>query len=51
MKMYKNFLTTILLCSAITLIAIGIHTINFIPVCIGGFIAGVYNAMIYYKKD
>lgn len=45
------FLTTILLCSAIILITIGIYIKNFIPVCIGGFLAGVYNVMIYYKKD
>lgn len=44
------YLTTILLCSAIILIAIGIYTKDFIPVCIGGFIVGVYNAMIYSKN-
>lgn len=47
----KIYLTTILLCVAIILITLGIHTNNFIPVGIGGFLAGVYNAMIYYKKD
>jgi hypothetical protein len=33
------------------LIAFGIHTSNIIIAGIGGFFAGVYNAMIYYKKD
>ena len=47
----KMYLTTISLCAAIILITLGIHTNNFILVGIGGFIAGVYNAMIYYKKD
>lgn len=47
----KMYLTTILLCVAVWLIAFGIHTNNFILVGIGGFLAGVYNAMIYYKKD
>ena len=46
----KMYLTTVLLCSAIILIVIGISTYNFISVCIGGFCAGVYNAMIYSKK-
>lgn len=50
MKTYKMYLTTILLCSAIILITIGIYTKSFIPVCIGGFVAGVYNAMIYSKN-
>lgn len=50
MEMYKMFLTAILLCAAIILITIGIYTKNFIPACIGGFLAGIYNAMIYYKK-
>lgn len=45
------YLTTILLCAAIILITIGIHTNNSILVGIGGFITGVYNAMIYYKKE
>ena len=47
----KMYLTTILLCAATILMSIGIHTNNFILVGIGGFLAGVYNAMIYYKKD
>lgn len=46
----KMYLTTILLCTAIILISLGIHTNNFICVGIGGFIAGVYNA-IMNKKD
>ena len=45
----KMYLTTILLCAAIILIVLGIHTNNFILVGIGGFIVGVYNAMIYQK--
>lgn len=49
--MMKMYLTTILLCVAIILITLGIHTNNFIIAGIGGVIAGVYNAMIYYKKD
>ena len=47
----KMYLTTILLCAAIILMTLGIHTNNFITVGIGGFIAGVYNTIIYYKKD
>ena len=46
----KMYLTTILLCSAIILITIGIYTNNLIPVWIGGILAGVYNAMIYSKN-
>ena len=46
----KIYLTAILLCAAIILITIGIHTNNFIPVGIGGFLAGVYNVMIYSKN-
>ena len=45
----KLYLTSVLLCFAIILTALGIHTNNFILVGIGGFIAGVYNAMIYQK--
>jgi len=43
----KMYLTTILLCATIILVAIGMHTNNFILVGTGGFLAGVYNAMIY----
>ena len=43
----KKYLTTILLCAPIILIAVGIHTNNFILVGIGGVLAGVYNAIIY----
>lgn len=46
----KMYLTTILLCAAIMLITIGIYTKNLIPVCIGGFLTGVYNAMMYSKN-
>lgn len=46
----KMFLTTILLSVAILLIAFGIHTNNLILLGIGGFLAGIYNAMIY-KQD
>ena len=47
MKTYKMYLTTILLCVAIILITLGIHTNNFIVTSIGGGFAGAYNAMIY----
>lgn len=47
----KIYLTAILLCAAITLIAFGVQTSNPILACIGGLFAGIYNAMIYYKKD
>ena len=46
----KMYLTTILLCTAIILITLGIHTNDFIFVGIGGFIVGVYNAMMH-KRD
>lgn len=45
----KVYLTTILLCTAIMLISLGIHTANIIITSIGGALAGVYNAMIYQK--
>ena len=45
----KIYLTTLLLCVAVLLIAFGIHTNNFILVGIGGSLAGAYNAMIYQK--
>ena len=47
----KMYLITILLCSATILITFGIHTNNLIFLCIGGLLTGVYNAMVYYKKD
>lgn len=47
----EMYLTTILLLAAITLIAFGVQTNNIILVCIGGLFVGIYNAMIYYKKD
>ena len=46
----KKHLTTILLCVAILLIAFGIHISNIIVACIGGALAGAYNAMIT-KRD
>lgn len=46
----KVYLTTILLCVAIILITLGIHTDNIIVTIIGGALTGVYNAMIY-KQD
>ena len=46
MKVYS---TTILLCVAIVLIAIGIHINNIILVSIGGGLAGVYDSMIQTK--
>ena len=42
----EGYLTTILLCIAILLIATGIHTDNIIITSIGGVLAGGYNAMI-----
>jgi hypothetical protein len=50
MKDLRIYLTTILLGAAITLIAIGIHTYNFIDIGIGGALAGVYNGIIN-KRD
>ena len=44
-------LRTILLYIAIILIAIGIHTSNYIFICIGGVIIGVYNVMIIDGED
>lgn len=44
-------LRTILLCIAIILIAIGIHTSNYIFICIGGAMIGVYNVMIIDGED
>lgn len=46
----KMFLTSFLLSSAIILIAIAIHTNDFICGLIGGFLVGIYNAMIN-KRD
>ena len=46
----KWYLTTILLCVAIILITLGIHTNNFILAGIGGFIVGVYNT-IMHRQD
>jgi hypothetical protein len=42
----KKSLATVLLCIAIILITLGIHTNNFILAGIGGFFAGVYNAIM-----
>lgn len=46
----KLFLTTILLGVAIILIAVAIHTNDAICACIGGFLVGIYNAIIN-KRD
>lgn len=46
----KKYLACGLLCSAITLIAFGIHTSNIILACIGGAFAGVYNSIVN-KQD
>lgn len=46
----KRYLTTALLCVAIVLIALGIHTNSLILVGIGGALSGLYNAMMY-KQD
>ena len=45
------YLETFLLCISIVLITFGIHTDNSILVVIGAFLTGIYNAIIYYKKD
>ncbi len=47
----KIYLATILLCISIILITFGIHTNNLTFLGIGGFLTGVYNAMVYYKND
>lgn len=47
----KMYLATILLCIAIVLIALGVQINNLILLCIGGFLTGIYNAMVYNKKD
>lgn len=44
--MKKEIITTILLCTAIVLIATGIHAGNLILCGIGGFGAGLYNSII-----
>lgn len=46
----KHILTSIVLSGAIILTAIAIHTNNVIFGCIGGFLAGIYNAMMH-KRD
>ena len=46
----KMYLTTALLCAAIVLIALGIHTNSLILVGIGSSLSGLYNAMMY-KQD
>jgi hypothetical protein len=47
----KLYLANILLCVTIILITLGVHTNNFILGGIGGFLIGIYNAIICYKKD
>lgn len=47
----KKYLSCVLLCAAIFLISFGIHISNTVVICIGGALAGVYDAMVYYKKD
>ena len=42
----KKYLPCVLLCTAIMLISLGIHIDNIIITCIGGALAGAYNAMI-----
>ena len=46
----KKYLACFLLCTAIMLISLGIHTDSIIITSIGGAFAGAYNAMIY-KQD
>jgi len=43
----KEYLACALLCTAIMLISLGIHTANIIITGIGGALAGIYNAMIH----
>ena len=43
----KMYLATLVLCIAIVLITFGIHTNNSIHVVIGGFLVGIYNAIVY----
>lgn len=45
----KKYLACGVLCTAIMLISLGIHTANIIIASIGGALAGVYNAMMYQK--
>jgi hypothetical protein len=45
----KKYLACGVLCTAIMLISLGIHTANIIITSIGGALAGVYNAMMYQK--
>lgn len=42
----EGVLTSILLCAAIMLIALGIHTNNIILTGIGGLLVGFYNAIM-----
>ena len=42
----KACLTSLLLSTAISLIAIGVHTSNLILACMGGALAGIYNAIM-----
>lgn len=44
-------LRTILLCIAIVLIAIGIHTSNYISMFIGGVIIGVYDIITIGEEE
>ena len=44
-------LRTVLLCIAIALIAIGIHTSNYTSMCIGGVIIGVYDIITIDGED
>lgn len=44
-------LRTVLLCIAIILIAIGIHTSNYTSMCIGGVIIGVYDIITIGGED
>lgn len=44
-------LRTVLLYAAIVLIAIGIHTSNYMFMCIGGIIIGVYSIITINGED
>lgn len=48
--MKKELITSALLALAVGFVAMGVHTNNLLIILLGGFICGVYNAVIN-KKD
>ena len=44
----NEFLTTILLCSGVMLISLGVHRNYLILTIIGGFMLGMYNSVVNY---